>query len=130
VRRIVALKTLQNMLQIRAFVKIQAGSSLCCIIFTWLKSYFNVCFLIVYVCEGSSQPIPNQLKCKKLWYRYFWLWKPQYLTLTVYVRTISIRKLDVYLSWSNYNMQWNSTNRFRLAKFVRCSLKQGWFLLL
>jgi len=30
--------------------------------FTWLKLYFNVRDLIFYVCEGSSQPIANQLK--------------------------------------------------------------------
>jgi len=36
-----------------------------CVAFTWLKLYFNVCALIFYVCEGSSQSIPNQLNMQK-----------------------------------------------------------------
>jgi hypothetical protein len=47
------------------------------VIFTRRNPYFNVRALILYVCEGSSQPIA---KCKKLWYLYFWLWRPQSLT--------------------------------------------------
>ncbi len=32
-----------------------------CVIFIWLKPYFNICALIYYVCEGSRQPIANYL---------------------------------------------------------------------
>jgi len=35
-------------------------------IFTWLKPYFNIPSLIFYVCEGSSQPIENQLNMQKI----------------------------------------------------------------
>ncbi len=30
-----------------------------CIVFKWSKPYFNVCALILYVCEGSSQAITH-----------------------------------------------------------------------
>ncbi len=45
--------------------------------------HFNVCALIFYVCEGSSQPIERIKHAKKLWYQYFWLWRPRSLTHTV-----------------------------------------------
>jgi len=35
-------------------------------IFTWLKLYFNVRVIIFYMCEGSSQPIANQLSIQKI----------------------------------------------------------------
>ncbi len=38
------------------------------VIFTRRNPYFNIRALILYVCEGSSQPIA---KCKKIWYLYF-----------------------------------------------------------
>ncbi len=36
------------------------------VIFTWLKTYFNVCALIFYMCEGSIQPTANQLNMQKI----------------------------------------------------------------
>jgi hypothetical protein len=35
------------------------------VVFTWLKSYFNVHALIFYVFEGSSQLIASQLNMQK-----------------------------------------------------------------
>jgi len=47
---------------------------------TVLRIYFNVHALIFSVCEGSSKAIKH---AKKLWYQYFWLWRPRSLTHTV-----------------------------------------------
>jgi hypothetical protein len=41
------------------------------VIFTWLKLFFNICAIIFYVYEGSSQPIEPIKHAKKLWYQYF-----------------------------------------------------------
>ncbi len=60
---------------------------LCHVIYTWLKPYFNVLALIFYVCEGLCQIIariePTHRQPTKLWYRYFWQWRPQSLTHAV-----------------------------------------------
>ncbi len=36
------------------------------VVFTWLKPYFNARVLIFSMCEGSSQPIANQLNMQKI----------------------------------------------------------------
>jgi len=49
--------------------------------------------LIFYMCEGSSQAIKH---AKKLWYQYFWLWRPQSLTHTVEAVVPIIESTDRY----------------------------------
>ncbi len=56
----------QNVLQIWLCMQMRAGTPLCHVVFTWLKPYFNVRALIFFMCEGSSQPIANQLNMQKI----------------------------------------------------------------
>jgi len=62
VQRILALITLNCNQPVNTGRRANTGR---CVIFTWLKPYLNAHALIFSVCEGSSQPIANQLNMQK-----------------------------------------------------------------